>query len=135
MWGWLRRRTPEPPLSGAPAVRRLKSYSGQSGYVYQYFYQGQRAVERRRRPGVEFVFSVTADRRRWFPVSVFISRAAVEAWEARCARKLSATEWYALAKMSLFRAFDESAAPEALHEEIWVREQDVAEIMQVLGLD
>jgi hypothetical protein len=30
------------PLTGAPAVRRLKSYSAQSGYVYQYFYEGQR---------------------------------------------------------------------------------------------
>ena len=44
------------PLSGAPPIRRLKTYSAQSGYVYQYFYEGQRPL--RGEAGTEFVFTV-----------------------------------------------------------------------------
>ena len=35
------------PLAGAPPVRRLKTYSARSGYVYQYRYQGSRPSSRR----------------------------------------------------------------------------------------
>jgi len=41
MLNWLRKKK-EAPLTGAPAVRRQKTYSAESGYVYQYFYEGQR---------------------------------------------------------------------------------------------
>ena len=51
------------PLTGAPAVRRLKSYSAQSGYVYQYFYEGQRPFRSGGESGVEFVFTLSADRK------------------------------------------------------------------------
>ncbi len=135
MLGWLFRGRAPAPLSGAPAVRRLKSYSAASGYVYQYFYDGRRPVERGRDAGVEYVFSVTADRKSWFPVSVFVSRSAVRQWEAAHGRTLKDTEWYAVAKMSLFQAFDERPAPEALHEEVRVRAVDVEDILERLGLD
>ena len=59
------------PLSGAPAIRRMKTYSAQSGYVYQYFYEGQRPL-RGAEGGTEFVFSVSADRKTWHPVSVLV---------------------------------------------------------------
>ena len=52
-----------PPLTGAPAVRRMKSYSAQSGYVYQYFYEGQRPFRSGGESGIEFVFTVSADRK------------------------------------------------------------------------
>jgi len=132
---WLRRRRAAALLSGAPAVRRLKSYSSAGGYVYQYFYEGRRPEERGREPGVEYVFSVTADRRSWFPVSVFLSRSAVRQWEAGHGRTLNDTEWYAVAKMSLFQAFDERPNPEALHEEVRVRAADLEYILERLGLD
>ena len=64
------------PLTGAPAVRRQKTYSAQSGYVYQYFYEGQRPSSPD--PGTEFVFDVSSDRKTSAPVSVFVRAAAVD---------------------------------------------------------
>src|ERR1017187_5582978 len=85
------------PLSGAPAVRRLKSYSAQSGYVYQYFYQGQRPFRGGGERGLEFGFTASADRRTWHPVSVLVAEGAVRAWEQAHAHPLSSTERYAVA--------------------------------------
>ena len=34
------------PLRGAPEVRREMSYSADTGYVYQYFYEGYRESSR-----------------------------------------------------------------------------------------
>ena len=45
MFDWLRKKK-DAPLTGAPAVRRQKTYSAESGYVYQYFYEGQRPAAR-----------------------------------------------------------------------------------------
>ena len=84
---------------------RLKNYAAQSGYVYQYFYKGPRPAGR----GAQFLFRATADRTTWFPVSVFLSAAAVRFWEQAHGRALNSTERYAAAKMALFQAFDERA--------------------------
>jgi len=118
------------PLSGAPAVRREKTYSAQSGYVYQYFYRGRRPAS----AGTEFVFSISADRKCWRDVSVVVSASAVEAWERSHQRDLSSTEWYAIAKMALFAAFDERATPADLHQPVHVRAADVSGIVESLGL-
>lgn len=124
-------KNPE-PLSGAPAVRRLKTFSSQSGYVYQYAYEGQRTLAKG--AGSEFVFSVSADRKNWQNVSVLVEAAAVRAWEQANGRSLSSNEWYALAKMSLFAAFDERATPAEMREPVRLRAADVAGIMERLGL-
>src|SRR5579871_136397 len=87
------------PLSGAPAIRRQKTYSAQSGYVYQYFYEGHRSYRRNDGSGAEFVFNVSADRKTSVAVSVFVSDDAVAAWEQKYGRALAATERYAAAKM------------------------------------
>ena len=122
------------PLSGAPPVRRTKTYSAESGYVYQYVYLGQRPLTKN--AGTEFVFSVSADRKRWDDVSVQVEEPAVHVWEQSHGRALSATEWYALAKMALFAAFDERAEPRAMREKpVRLRDADVAEIMERLGRD
>ena len=121
------------PLSGAPAVRRLKTYSSQSGYVYQYAYEGQRALPKN--AGTEFVFSVSADRKSWHNISVLVETAAVRIWEQAHERILSATEWYALAKMSLFGAFDERATPVEMREAVRLRAEDVNGIMEQLGIE
>lgn len=122
------------PLSGAPAVRRLKSYSAGSGFVYQYTYEGQRPLEGL--AGLEFVFSASADRKTWQPVSIAVEQRGVRAWERTHARTLSSSEWYALAKMALFAAFDERATPADLFgEAVPVREPEVTAILQTLGLE
>ena len=102
------------PLTGAPAVRRLKSYSAQSGYVYQYFYEGQRPFRSGGESGIEFVFSVSADRKAFHPVSVLVSESALLGWEQAHDHTLSSTERYAISKMALFQAFDERATPDLM---------------------
>src|SRR5512134_3844946 len=134
MFGWLKNRR-ETPLSGAPAVRRQKSYSAQSGYVYQYFYQGNRPAIREREQGQEFVFEVTADRKTSFPVSVFVSEPVVVDWQNLHNRALSSTERYAIAKMALFQAFDDRRTPGEMREEVRVRTADVQAILDILGIE
>jgi hypothetical protein len=121
------------PLRGAPPVRRIKSYSAESGYVYQYSYEGQRPAAKQ--GGVEFAFLSSADRRSWHPVSVVIDPSSVAAWERAHGRSLSPNEWYALAKMSLFAAFDARATPADMHgQPVCPGQTDVDEIMERLGL-
>ncbi len=50
---------------------------------------------------------MTRDRKTYFPVSVLLAEAVVADWNEGHQRVLSATEIYAIAKMSLFEAFDE----------------------------
>src|SRR3954464_6881156 len=91
------------PLTGAPAVRRLKSYSAQSGYVYQYFYEGQRPFRGGGESGIEYVFTVSADRKAFHPLSVLVSENALHTWEQAHEHPLSSTERYAISKMALFQ--------------------------------
>jgi len=121
------------PLTGAPAVRRQKTYSSQSGYVYQYFYEGQRPSSAD--PGTEYVFDVSSDRRTSAPVSVFVSAEAVEDWEREAGRRLSSSERYAIAKMALFQAFDERETPDAVREAVRVTPASVRAILATLNID
>jgi hypothetical protein len=124
----------ETPLTGAPPVRRLKTYSAQSGYVYQYHYEGQRPFQQAGGSGTEFVFSVSADRKNWRPSKVLLPDGAAASWEAAHARELSSTERYAVAKMALFQAFDDRATPALMKADILVRNADVEAIVETLGL-
>ena len=122
------------PLTGIPAVRRLKTYSAQSGYVYQYYFEGQRPFHDSGETGTEFVFSISADRKNWHPVSVLVSAAAIHAWQQTNVRELSGTERYAVCKMALFHAFDERATPDLMKSEIRVRPADLDGIIESLDL-
>ncbi len=90
-------------------VRRLKTYAGSQGYVYQYYFVGQRVALAGdpEAPAIEFVFDVTSDRKITFAVSVFLPEKAVTAWSAKHGRPLTDSEQYAAAKLRLFHAFDE----------------------------
>jgi len=123
------------PLSGAPPVRRQKTYDAQSGYVYQYYYEGQRPFAREGEEGTEFVFDVSADRKTSAPVSVFLLDEAAHAWEQQHGRALVSTERYATAKMALFQAFDERAHPGLMKQDIRVRAADMEAILAGLGID
>ena len=121
------------PLTGVPPIRRMKTYSAHSGYVYQYYYEGRRDLPSAD-PGVEFVFSISADAKNWKPANVHVSRAAISGWEQSHGRELSSTEQYAIAKMTLFQAFDERPQPSEVTAEINVRPADVEGIIETLGL-
>jgi hypothetical protein len=122
------------PLTGTPAVRRLKVYSAQSGYVYQYYYEGHREFRSSGESGTEFVFTLSADRKNWHPASVLVSDEAVRAWETSHSRQLSSTERYAVAKVALFQAFDERGDPTLMQGEVRVRHADIQGIVETLGL-
>jgi hypothetical protein len=88
-------------------VRRMKTYTGGQGYVYQYYFVGQRAALHAETPTTEYVFDVTSDRKTMFSVSVLLQADSIRSWAARHGRQLTDAEQYAAAKMRLFRGFDE----------------------------
>ncbi len=96
-------------MSPDKPIRRLKTYTGTQGYVYQYYFVGQRAAlaDEPEAPATEFVFDVTSDRKQTYAVSVFLPEKAVAAWVQAHSRPLTEAEKYAAAKLRLFRAFDE----------------------------
>jgi len=132
MWRNLFTKRPV-PLTGAPTVRRLKTYSAQSGYVYQYFYEGQRPWQEGKELGTEFVFTVSADRKTTHELSVIVPVSALVEWEQAHERVLTANERYAVSKMALFQAFDDRA-PELMKEAVRVRAADAGGILDGLEL-
>jgi hypothetical protein len=93
----------------AMTVRRLKTYAGAQGYVYQYYFVGKRPAlaDDPAAPATEFVFDVTSDRKLTYAVSVFLADGPRLAWGESHGRPLTDAEQYAAAKLRLFRAFDE----------------------------
>ena len=89
------------------AVRRVKSYSAATGYVYQYYFYEVQKTRRRASAGSEYVYMVSVDRKTVFPLKIFVAREGIENWSRAAGRVLTGTEEYAVAKMRLFEALDE----------------------------
>lgn len=102
-----RRGTGPVELRGRPPIRREKVYAADSGYVYQYTYEGYRPVTRDAVEGCEFVFLCTSDRASRFSITVFAPDASFSDWERQFDRELNQVERYAVIKMRLFEIFDE----------------------------
>lgn len=108
-WPFRHRREAEaPPLRGRPPIRREKAYAAESGYVYQYTYEGYRAASRSGLRGRDFVFRCTSDRSAHFSLTVFAPDASFAEWEREEGRDLNDVERYAVVKMHLFETFDDS---------------------------
>ena len=105
------------PLRGAPEVRRIKTYQAESGYVYQYYFDGWRAAT----GGREYVFEVTTDRETYRSVLV---------WVEDCA--LMDSELHAAAKIALFRSFDTAESPRHLGP-IRIAAAEAHDILRQLG--
>jgi hypothetical protein len=88
------------------AVRRVKSYSAATGYVYQYYFYEVQKTRRDGAAGTEYVYMVSADRKKVFPLRIFVQREGIEQWARAAGRELTGTEEYAVAKMRLFEALD-----------------------------
>jgi len=90
-------------------TRRMKTYTGTQGYVYQYYFVGKRDALPGEpwAPAVEHIFDVSSDRKLTYAVSVFLPQAALSAWTAAHGRSLSEAEQYGGVKLRLFQAFDE----------------------------
>lgn len=120
----------------APPVRRVKTYTAQSGYVYQYYFVGQRAAlpGAPEAPAIEFIFDVTSDRKTTYAVSVFLQPEALAAWAAAHARPLTDAEQYAAAKLRLLRGLDETERIRQ-HLSLQVDAANIEELLGDLGLE
>ena len=92
-------------MTGPPKPVRLKTYTADTGYVYQYYFVGKRKALAG--GATEFVFDVTSDRKVRFSVSVLVPDDLLSAWQAAHGRPLVDAEIYAAAKLQLTRAFDQ----------------------------
>lgn len=92
-------------------VRRVKTYTAQTGYVYEYYFVGKRPAlpADPMAPSTEFIFDVSSDRKSIFAVSVFLSPRALEAYSVSHGRSLADPEQYAAVKLRLLQGFDEIA--------------------------
>lgn len=118
-------------------VRRMKTYAGVQGYVYQYYFVGKRAAlpGDPETPATEFIFDVTSDRKLTYSISIFLPEKAVQAWSAAHGRSLSDAEQYAAAKLRLFRAFDELEDVKASGRRLTIDAALLEESLSSLGVD
>ena len=118
-------------------VRRLKTYTGAQGYVYQYYFVGKRAAlpDDPESPATEFIFDVTSDRKLTFSVSIFLPQATLAAWTAAHGRPLNDAEQYGAVKLRLFRAFDELEDVKTHGRRLTIDSTLLEEALATLGVD
>jgi hypothetical protein len=119
-------------------IRRLKTYTGSQGYVYQYYFVGKRpapASGAHKSDATEYIFDVTSDRKLIYAVSIFLSREVVAAWAESHGRPLADSEQYAAVKMRLFRAFDELEGMQAQGRQLQIDLQLLEESLASLGVE
>jgi hypothetical protein len=118
-------------------VRRLKTYAGAQGYVYQYYFVGKRSAlpDDPEAPATEFIFDVTSDRKVTYSVSVFLPDAPRASWNQNHGRPLSDAEQYAAVKLRLFRAFDELEDVKTIGRRLTIDTPLLEEALASLGVD
>ena len=118
-------------------VRRVKTYAGAQGFVYQYYFVGQRPAlaEDPEAPATEFVFDVTSDRKLTYAISVFLPEKTLSAWSQIHGRPLKEAEQYAAIKMRLFRAFDELEDVKTNGRRLTIDDALLEEALSSLGVD
>lgn len=114
-------------------LRRLKTYAGSQGYVYQYYFVGKRPAAGK--DATEFVFDVTSDRKTTYAVSVLLPIEAVRGWASAHGRSLSDSEQYAAVKTRLFRAFDEVENMQKKRRQLQVDLPFMEEALASLGVE
>jgi hypothetical protein len=119
-------------------IRRLKTYTGSQGYVYQYYFVGKRPTAvsgTNALPASEYIFDVTSDRKLTYAVSVFLPQQAVAAWADHHGRSLSDSEQYGAVKVRLFCAFDELEDVQAQGRQLHIDVQSLEDALVALGVD
>jgi hypothetical protein len=111
-------------------IRRIKTYTGSQGYVYQYYFVGRRPAPE----SDEYIFDVTSDRKVTYAVSVFLPHQIVAAWAESHGRALSDSEQYAGVKMRLFRAFDELEEMQGRGRQLQIDLKSLEESLASLGV-
>jgi len=115
-------------------VRRLKTYAGSQGYVYQYYFVGKRPATAPP-DSTEYIFDVTLDRTNTYAVSLFLPRSVVLAWVETHGRSLSDSEQYAAVKLRLFRAFDEIVNMQSEGRRLHIDSAFLEESLSSLGVE
>jgi hypothetical protein len=110
-------------MSQNVTIRRLKTYTGQTGYVYQYYFVGKRAALEGDPDAPTFA------------VSVFLQPQALATWLAVRGRALSEPEQYAAVKLRLMQAFDE--IPDMLNEgrRLRLEAEALMRLLESIGVD
>lgn len=118
-------------------VRRLKTYTAQTGYVYEYYFVGKRQALANdpQDPATEYIFDVSSDRKTTYAVSVFLPPRALETYAASHGRTLSEPEQYAAIKLRLMQAFDEVV--DMLHEgrRLTLEAEALPALLESVGID
>lgn len=114
-------------------IRRLKTYTGSQGYVYQYYFVGKRPSAES--AANEYIFDVTSDRKLTYAVSIFLPHKVVAGWAESHGRALADSEQYAAVKMRLFRAFDELEEMQTQGRQLQVDLQSMEEALASLGVE
>jgi hypothetical protein len=118
-------------------IRRMKTYTGGQGYVYQYYFVGKRAAMTNslEAAAAEYIFDVTSDRKTTFAVSVFLLEHATRDWAASHNRSLTEAEQYGAVKMRLFKAFDEVENMMGDGRRLVINGQILEQLLTALGID
>jgi hypothetical protein len=118
-------------------IRRMKTYTGSQGYVYQYYFVGKRAavIDSSQIAATEYIFDATSDRKTTFAVSVFLTQEATKHWVQAHGRALTEAEQYGAAKMRLFQAFDEIENMMGDGRQLFVNAKTLEQVLAILGVD
>jgi len=132
MFGWFKRwlLTQKPLAPVPPASQRTKTYQAESGYVYQYVFEGRHCCGRE----TAFIFSVSAQRQSPRRVAVVVPDASLAPFEKESGRRLVENERYGVAKIALFRLFDCCEKPDRVWKGTQVDAERAREYLQVLDV-
>ena len=119
---------------GAPRTGRQKTYSAESGYVYQYVLSAFRQYRRGDEELYEYTFQVSAGRGEASAVTVVLRSSVLREWIRQHDREFSASERYGIAKITLKRQLDAAESPPALPPSVAPDVSEVADITAFLGL-
>ncbi|MGA1985798.1 MAG: hypothetical protein ABSG72_05965 [Candidatus Sulfotelmatobacter sp.] len=124
-------------MASNPPLRRLKTFTGAQGYVYQYYYVGKRPAlaDDPEAPATEFIFDVTSDRKLTYAVSIFLPDTTLDNWSKAHGRPLNDAEQYAAVKLRLFRAFDEIEDMKAHGRRLTIDEDSLEAALTTLGVE
>lgn len=115
-------------------LRRIKTYTAQTGVVYEYYFVGQREAFSFETAATEYIFDVISDRRARYSVSVLVRAGGLESWAGLHGRALSAPEQYAAAKLRLQQGFDEIGDMLAEGRSLSVDADNIEELLAPLDL-
>jgi hypothetical protein len=118
-------------------IRRMKTYTGGQGYVYQYYFVGKRAatINPSQEAATEYIFDATSDRKTTFAVSFFLTKDAIDGWSTAHGRTLTEAEQYGAVKMRLFQAFDDIENMMVDGRRLFVNAANLEQVLATLGVD